>query len=216
MTEIRSQENAIILAAAQNLVSLGSVGAQLLLEGKESEEQIAKGINLLTVFTAYAKRNDLEDEEIDSLLYCLRSLSEDDYFPTTSPIVGQELNAIIKVVSGNLSWYNEGTYLGDGITEVDLRGSGLVVSRAGSRITVSVVDISLLIGNVVLVGEWDASVDLFPTTGGTGFAGAIQKGNEFDITVGGILGGVDVGSGATIRAKVDSPGQTLANWRIYY
>ena len=216
MTEIRTQENAIVLAAAENLVSLGSVSAQLLIEGKENEEQISKGLTLLTVFTAYAKKADLEDEEIDALLYCLKSQSEADYFPTTSPIVGQALNSIIKVVSDNLAWYNEGVYLGDGITEVDLRGSGLVVSRSGSRLTAQVVDITLLIGNVVLVGDWDASVDLFPTTGGTGLAGAIQKGNEFDITVGGILGGVDVGSGATIRAKVDSPGQTLANWRIYY
>lgn len=66
------------------------------------------------------------------------------------------------------------------------------------------------------MGNYDASSNLFPATGGSGAGGAIQKGNEFDITVAGTLGTDDVPAGATIRAKVDAPGQTPANWRIYY
>lgn len=69
---------------------------------------------------------------------------------------------------------------------------------------------------VIDCGGHDASTNLFPTTGGTGTAGAIARGNQFDITVAGTLGGMDVEPGATIRAKVDAPGQTLSNWRIYY
>lgn len=69
---------------------------------------------------------------------------------------------------------------------------------------------------IIDCGEHDASTDLFPTTGGTGAGGAIKRGNQFDITVAGTLGGVDVEPGATIRARVDAPAQVLSNWRIYY
>lgn len=71
-------------------------------------------------------------------------------------------------------------------------------------------------GTVVLCGNYDASTNTFPTSGGTGTAGAIKKGNEFDISVAGTLGGEAVPIGATIRAKIDTPGNTLANWRIFY
>lgn len=65
-------------------------------------------------------------------------------------------------------------------------------------------------------GDYDASGNAFPTTGGTGTSGAIKRGNTFDISVAGTLGGEEVPPGATIRAKVDTPGQTLSNWRISY
>lgn len=66
------------------------------------------------------------------------------------------------------------------------------------------------------MGDYDASTNLFPETGGSGTDGAVRKGDCFDISVGGNLGGEDVGVGATIRAKVNDPGQTLSNWRIYF
>jgi hypothetical protein len=67
-------------------------------------------------------------------------------------------------------------------------------------------------------GDVDLSADLFPTSGGTGAAGAILKNNTFDVTVEGTPGGAlePILVGCTIRALVDTPGQTLANWRIYY
>lgn len=65
-------------------------------------------------------------------------------------------------------------------------------------------------------GFYDASVNVFPASGGTGPGGSIQKDNTFDISVSGTLGGQLVPAGATIRAVIDSPGQTLANWRIYF
>ena len=71
------------------------------------------------------------------------------------------------------------------------------------------------------MGEYDASSNLFPTTGGSGAGGAIKKGNEFNISVAGTLkdsaeASILVPAGSTIRALVDSPGQTGANWRIYF
>lgn len=73
------------------------------------------------------------------------------------------------------------------------------------------------IGAVHYQGVCDLSADLFPTVGGSGAVGAIAKGDEFDISVAGTPGGGDlIPAGSTIRAKVNLPGQVLANWRIYY
>jgi hypothetical protein len=73
-------------------------------------------------------------------------------------------------------------------------------------------------GVVRLMGNWDASGNAFPDAPlGSGPAGQIYKGNEWDITVPGTPAGSDLLTiGATIRAKVDNPGQNPANWRIYY
>lgn len=58
-------------------------------------------------------------------------------------------------------------------------------------------------------GYWDASGGtVYPSTGGTGSAGAIQAGNTWEISVAG--GGYDVGD--LIVAKIAAPGQTAANW----
>lgn len=67
-----------------------------------------------------------------------------------------------------------------------------------------------------LAGNYDASTNLFPTTGGYLSGGGIMRGDVFDITVDGTLGGTFVGAGSTIRALVDNPGQTLANWKITF
>ena len=61
-------------------------------------------------------------------------------------------------------------------------------------------------------GSYNASSNLYPSTGGSGTAGAILKGNLWYISVAGTLGGVLVSPGDTIRALVDSPGQTASNW----
>lgn len=63
-------------------------------------------------------------------------------------------------------------------------------------------------------GVYNASVNTFPASGGSGTAGAIKKGDIWTASAPGTLGGevVDIGDG--IRAVVDTPGQTAANWSI--
>ena len=61
-------------------------------------------------------------------------------------------------------------------------------------------------------GNFDASGDTWPTTGGSGTAGAILKGDIWRISVAGTLGGVAVNVGDTLRALVDAPGSTAGNW----
>src|SRR3990167_8429949 len=63
-------------------------------------------------------------------------------------------------------------------------------------------------------GNFDASGNVFPSSGGSGTAGAILKGDIWTVSVIGTLGGSAVGLGDTVRALTDTPGQTASNWAI--
>lgn len=64
-------------------------------------------------------------------------------------------------------------------------------------------------------GNFDASVNAYPSSGGSGAAGAILKGDIWTISVAGTLPtGQAVDPGDTVRALIDSPGNTQANWAI--
>lgn len=64
-------------------------------------------------------------------------------------------------------------------------------------------------------GSFDASVNAYPSSGGSGSAGAILKGDIWTVSVVGTLPtGQAVEVGDTVRALVDTPGNTQANWAI--
>lgn len=74
---------------------------------------------------------------------------------------------------------------------------------------------SLVVGLWNDRGSFNASINTFPTTGGSGTAGAILKGDIWTINIAATAGpllGKSVG--ATIRALISAPGQTAANWSI--
>lgn len=73
---------------------------------------------------------------------------------------------------------------------------------------------AMLVGLLDLRGSYDASSNLFPSTGGSGVGGAILKGDFWIVSVIGTLGGVAVIVSQSIFANVDAPAQTLANWAI--
>jgi len=75
---------------------------------------------------------------------------------------------------------------------------------------------SLAVGLLRDRGNFDASIPpyLYPTTGGSGTAGAVREGDLWYISVNGNLGSNPVLVGYSVRALVDSPGQTDANWSI--
>jgi len=73
---------------------------------------------------------------------------------------------------------------------------------------------SAVVGLLCDCGNYDASGDVFPSSGGSGTAGAILKGNLWIISVAGTLGGASVTAGDQIRALCDTPGQTASNWAI--
>ena len=63
-------------------------------------------------------------------------------------------------------------------------------------------------------GNYDASVDAFPTSGGSGAFGAIARGDQWFISVAGTIDGQAIAIGTSIYALQDAPGQILANWGI--
>ena len=73
---------------------------------------------------------------------------------------------------------------------------------------------ALVVGLIDDRGNYDASGNTFPASGGSGTAGAVLKGDLWTISVAGTLGGNAVTAGDLIRALVDSPAQTSSNWAI--
>lgn len=73
---------------------------------------------------------------------------------------------------------------------------------------------ALVVGLLDDRGNYDASGNTFPASGGSGGAGAILKGDLWTISVAGTLGGQVVTAGDIVRALVDTPGQTAGNWAI--
>lgn len=64
-------------------------------------------------------------------------------------------------------------------------------------------------------GNFDSSVNAYPSSGGSGTAGAIKKGDIWTVSVAGTLPTSQVVEvGDTVRALVDTPGNTQANWSI--
>lgn len=61
-------------------------------------------------------------------------------------------------------------------------------------------------------GSYNASGGTYPTTGGSGLSGAIKKGDLWYISVAGTIDGIVFNIGDSIRALVDTPAQTTANW----
>lgn len=73
---------------------------------------------------------------------------------------------------------------------------------------------SLTTGLLDYRGVYDASSNVYPSTGGSGTAGAIMQGDTWVISVSGTLGGVAVSVGDSIIAASDTPGQTATNWNL--
>lgn len=73
---------------------------------------------------------------------------------------------------------------------------------------------SLVVGLLDDRGNYDASGNVFPSSGGSGSAGAILKGDLWTISVAGTLGGTAVTAGDLVRALIDTPGQTAGNWAV--
>ena len=64
-------------------------------------------------------------------------------------------------------------------------------------------------------GTYDASGGAYPSSGGSGTAGAIKKGDIWTISVAGTLPTAQsVEPGDTVRALADTPGNTQSNWAI--
>lgn len=101
----------------------------------------------------------------------------------------------------------------------DTRDADKPVSTAQAAADTAAFNAAKSYADGLVVGLWDdrggfdASVNTFPTSGGSGTSGAILKGDIWTISIAataGVLLGFAVGS--TVRAVADSPGQTVGNW----
>lgn len=88
------------------------------------------------------------------------------------------------------------------------------VQKNGSEIATQAYADALVAGLLDDRGSYNASVNTFPASGGSGTAGAILKGDIWYISVAGTLGGVAVTVGDSVRALVDTPAQTATNWSV--
>lgn len=115
MSEVLQQENAIILAAAQKFVALGSEIAQRSILGKESDDLEEHSDKILKYLTVYRKGSSLETKALEAVLYALRDLSESNLFPTVDPIVGQSIQYLVSqsavTISDTMQIQSNGTNL---------------------------------------------------------------------------------------------------------
>lgn len=108
-----------------------------------------------------------------------------------------------------------------GLGNVDnVADTGKPVSTAQAAADAAVLAAAATYAEGLVLGLWDdrgthdASANLFPSTGGSGVASAIKKGDVWTISVAGTLGGHAVNVGDAVRALVDTPGTTDGNWAI--
>jgi hypothetical protein len=102
----------------------------------------------------------------------------------------------------------------DDESTIDIDGQNGTISLNGVSVaTVNDVN-NAIIGMLDDRGNYDASVNLFPSSGGSGTLGAILKGDLWTISVNGTLGSVAVTIGDVVRCLSDAPGQTSSNWTI--
>lgn len=72
----------------------------------------------------------------------------------------------------------------------------------------------LVVGLLDDRGSYNASSNLFPTTWGSGTAGAVMKWDLWTVSTGGTLWWVAVTTGDVFRALADTPWQTASNWTV--
>lgn len=106
-----------------------------------------------------------------------------------------------------------------GLTNVDdTSDANKPVSTAQAAADTAVLNTAKTYAESLVIGLWDdrgsynASGNTYPASGGSGTAGAILKGDIWTISVAGTLGGNQTDIGQTLRALIDAPGQTPANW----
>jgi hypothetical protein len=104
-----------------------------------------------------------------------------------------------------------------GTGDIALTGYVVVTANAAAAVAQAAAQAyadSLVVGLLDDRGNYDASGNVFPSSGGSGTAGAVKKGDLWTVSVAGTLGGTAVTAGDVVRAIADTPGQTAGNWSV--
>ncbi len=124
---------------------------------------------------------------------------------------------------GGTTWYR--LKVGDGVTAwASLpwasMGEGTAISQAMANLIAQEVQDRDAAIAASMVGMWndrgghDPASGQYPTTGGSGSGGAIRKGDTWTVEADGVIQGVPVDKGDTLRVLVTTPGQDNAKWAI--
>jgi hypothetical protein len=129
--------------------------------------------------------------------------------PQTTTVNGKALSANISISSSDvgLGNVNNTSDVNKPVSTAQATADATVLTNAKAYAD------SLVVGMWDDRGSFDASVNTYPTTGGHGISGAIVKGDIWTIgtvaSAGPLLG---FPTGSNVRAVIDNPGQTVANW----
>jgi len=124
---------------------------------------------------------------------------------------------------------NKVTSLNEQSTNVQFVGAKLMFDELGKKenagvaaaLDASVLSTAKSYADYLVVGLWDdrggfdASINTYPVSGGSGLSGSILKGDIWTISVIATCGELSgYGIGSTVRALSDNPGQTSSNWDV--
>ena len=152
----------------------------------------------------------ISDDTQDALDLKADASALSSYVPTTRTVNGHALSANVTVTKGDVG-------LGNADNTADIAKPVSTDQAAADAAVLTAAESyadALVVGLLDDRGNFDASGNAFPATGGSGAAGAILKGDLWTISVAGTLGGHPVTAGDVVRALVDTPGSTDANWAI--
>ncbi len=86
------QENAIIWAAVYKFIQLGSEASQRIIGGLSPAKQDEKAEQILMLLTAYRRKSQLTEDNMESILIALKNVSGGNSFPTVDSIIGMPNN----------------------------------------------------------------------------------------------------------------------------
>jgi hypothetical protein len=90
----------------------------------------------------------------------------------------------------------------------------IVINPDGETVTITISDAAAASGASQFRGEWDFNAG-FPDENGSGEAGAIMAGDEWFMSLDADVNGEPYAAGTFGKAKINTPGQDIANWRLY-
>jgi hypothetical protein len=158
-----------------------------------------------------------ESQPLDSNLTAIAALSTTAY--------GRAFLVLVDAAAGRTA-LSLGTASTHAVTDFDAFGaagaaqaaaiaaSDTTGSAAAVLVTAKAYADGLVLGLLDDRGNFNASGNTFPASGGSGSAGAILKGDLWTISIAGTLGGMAVTAGDVVRALSNTPGQTAGNWAI--
>jgi hypothetical protein len=116
-------------------------------------------------------------------------------------------------------WLTGPAYAIEGVMPIIEQVTDITINEGGYTVNITINEASSSSSGTAEWREWDNTENKFPDSGGSGTAGAVMQSDQYigsgvgnwETNTG--QGSEQVNDGAIFIARVDSPGQTPANWR---